>query len=83
MPGKEVMDRAFQDAGQCVQVGNIVMRRRFLGFHLGNEAVGKIEFKGKIGLRNAPLHADLFHGMNDIPVQGRDLFDRLFGRFPG
>ncbi len=83
MPGKEIVDRAFQDAGQGVQVSNVIMRRRFLGFHLGNEAVGKIEFKGEVSLRNAPLHADLFDGMNHIPVQCRDLFDRLFGRFPG
>ncbi len=73
------MDRTFQDTGEGIQVGDIIMSRGLFAFHLGDKTVGKVELERKIHLRKTSFHTKLFDGMDHIPVEGRDLFDGLLG----
>lgn len=78
---KKIVNRTFEYPGERIEMGNIIMGRGLFGFHLGDEAVREFQFEGQIGLRKAALETQFFHGVNDVPVQSRNLFDGLFGRF--
>ncbi len=87
MLGEEIMDRAFQDPGQGIEVGDIVVRLGLLGFHLGDETVGEIELEREIGLGNTPFQPDTLNGMDHKPVQCRffltGFFEGLLAGFTG